>query len=1575
MAKAQPGAQFNATPLSGCTPLVVSFHDLSIGSPTQWKWDLGNSTISFLQNPIATYFNPGVYTIKLVVENALGKDSIIKINYITVYALPTVSFSANVVTGCYPLPVQFSNTSIPGSTSITSYLWDFGDGNSSTQANPAHIYNASGIYNVSLRVTNDAGCTKTLTLTNYINITSGVDAVFTNSAQTSCNPPTPVVFQNLSTGTGTLNYQWDFGDGNTSIQANPSHIYNATGTYTVQLIAISNIGCTDTITHTVTISSVQANFTEPATICVGAPALFVNTSVPTALSALWTFGDATGSTLISPVKTYTIPGTYNVKLVSNFGVCKDSITKTIVVLPKPANAFTGTPLISCVAPLTVTFSNTTTGASSYQWNFGDGNTSSTAAPVHTYTSTGNYTVTLITTNANGCRDTLIKQQYIKIQEPNVVLNNLPQQGCAPFTWTFAATVTSIDPITNYLWDFGDGNTSTAINPTHTFAAGVYDIQLIITTAGGCKDTIRRLQGIRSTIKPVPNFSATPREVCAFVPVVFTDLSTGTVSEWHWLFGDGGSSTTQNPSHEYTDTGYFTVTLIVGNYGCYDTLVMPNYIHVNPPIALFNVILNCNLPFVRTFTDQSIGADEWTWDFGDGNTSTLQNPIHIYATAGVFNVTLTVRNLTTGCSHSRTTPVIVADELADFAATQTVLCKQVSTTFNAVLHNVGGISNYSWLFGDGGSGSGNPVSHIYTASGLYSVRLIITDAAGCKDTTIKLNYIQVNGPIANFNASVAGSCLLSSVTFNDLSTTDGFNALVTWNWDYGDGIIETLTAPPFTHSYAGAGVYSVKLKITDAVGCTDSITKINLLIISTPVAAFSSVDTLSCPTKPIVFSNSSTGPGLSFLWNFGDGNTSTAATPTHAYAAAGIYSVQLMITDMYGCTDQIIKTNFIKIVAPVASFTVNDSVGTCPPLIVLFTNTSINQNTYQWDFGDGNFSNAISPSHFYNVAGSYMATLSITGPGGCVSVASKQITISGPRGDFSYTNIAGCKPLTVNFVATSLARTAFIWDFNDGNTITTTDSVISHTYTIPGIYVPKIILLDATGCTVPITGADTIVVTGVTANFTADTLLFCSYGSVQFTNASLSNDMITGYLWDFGDGNTSTAVSPAHFYATEGIFTPKLKVFTAMGCVDSLLAPVPVKIVKTPSIGITQSPNGCVPLQMNFTGNLLNADTSAIKWRWTFSDGRIDSLKILSPVLFNTAGIYNLQLIATNSSGCKDTAISSLEAFALPDVIASADKMICLGTGQNISAAGAVTYAWTPTTGLSCINCVSPVANPAVATTYFVTGATVNGCKDTDSITVSVKYPFTMIHGRGDTLCVGESASLTASGAATYLWTPTTGLNNSTSATVNASPTATTNYMLVGTDSLGCFKDTAYFPIVVYPIPVVAAGPDITMNVGQTITITPTISADITSAVWSPTTSIVNTVFPSVTIKPKETTQYRVDVYNGGGCTSSDLVMVFVLCNGANVFIPNTFSPNGDAANEVFFPRGTGLFTIKSARIFNRWGEVVFEKYNMTPNQASAGWDGTYKGQKLGTDVFIYMFEIICENKSVLIYKGDIALIR
>jgi len=1578
LSKAQLVPQFNATPVSGCAPLVVNFHDQSTGGATQWYWDLGNSTVSFIQNPSATYFNPGTYTIKLVIQNAAGtKDSIIKSQYITVYALPTVSFTASPLTGCYPLPVQFTDNSTAGSGSITGWLWDFGDGSSSTSANPSHIYTASGNYNVSLQITNSNGCTKTLTRTNYISIVAGVHAAFTNSAPLGCTVPETINFQNQSTGTGTLNYQWLFGDGGTSAAVSPAHTYTGAGTYTVTLIVTNSTGCSDTIRHSnISIGTVHANFDLPQTACAGAPVSFTNTSSPVPVSVMWNFGDATTSTVISPVKTYAAPGLYTVKLVSNFGGCSDSLTKDILIFPKPQSVFTGSPLQACSVPFTVNFTNSSVNVISSQWLFGDGGTSSATNPSYTYTTPGTYDVTLITMNQNGCTDTLKKTAYVKVQLPVATINNLPQQGCAPLSWTFNSTVNSIEPVTAYHWDFGDGTTSTAANPTHVFAAGVYDIQLIITTVNGCTDTITFPAGIKASVKPVPNFSATPRDACAKETISFTDLTTGTVTNWIWLFGDGGTSTEQNPVHEYEDTGYFNITLIVSNNGCMDTLVFNNYIHIKPPIAAFDVTLDCANHYTPVITDHSIGADEWHWDFGDGTTSVVPNPVHTYSSVGTYTISLTVVNHITGCDYTKTATITVADEHAAFTASLTTLCKNSSTDFTATsVHNPPAIVNYEWDFGDGATATGVTASHVYVTAGLYSVRLIITDVNGCKDTLNRNQYIRVNGPTANFAPSVPGSCLMTAITFTDQSVTDGTHALAQWHWYYGDGIDEVVTAPPFTHSYTNSGIYGVTLVVQDTYGCTDSIVKINLLTISTPVAAFASVDTVSCPNKPIVFTNTSTGPTLTYHWDFGDGATSTSPAPSHSYAADGLYTVQLTVTDIYGCVNTRVMPQYVRIATPAADFTVSDSVSTCPPLIVQFSNTSQNMATYAWDFGDGNTSAQQNPTHFYNVAGIYFARLSITSPGGCTSVKIQKIVVKGPSGTFHYAPLTGCSPLTVSFTAVTQSRSTFIWDFTDGNTLATSDSILTHTYTIPGIYVPKMILRDLAGCTVAITGTDTIKVNGVLAQFAADTLLRCSPGNVVFSNNSISNDVITGYLWHFGDGTTSTDPEPVHFYAAEGIYTASLTATTATGCVNTVTAPLPVKVVKTPQISLTQPASGCMPLTQSFNGSLLNADTSAINWHWNFSDGHTGNGQILSSVTFANAGVINTELIAVNSSGCRDTATGSFEVYAQPAIDAGQNISICRGSGKTLTAIGGVSYTWSPSAGLSCTNCASPVATPDSARTYTVTGYSSRGCSNTNTVHVDVNYPFVMQHGPGDTLCTGLSAILRASGAVSYSWSPSTGLNQTSGGTVTASPTTTTTYTVIGYDGKNCFADTAHYTVKVYPIPVVTAGADQHINVGRTITLTPTLSPDVTHVVWTPTVGVVSNHYPSVDVKPTTDMQYKVSVTNDGGCTASAMVNVFVLCNGTNVFIPNTFSPNGDGANDVFYPRGTGLFTIKQARIYNRWGEQVYEKYSFNANDASAGWDGTYKGQKLLPDVYVYMFEILCDNNTTLVYKGNIALIR
>lgn len=1580
-ATAQVAAQFSATPVSGCSPLIVRFTDESQGSPNQWRWDLGNGTISFLQNPSATYFSPGKYTVKLVARNASSEDSVVKTEYIEVFANPTIDFSASNTSGCYPLPVSFRDLTIPRSGTISSWLWDFGDGNTSTQQNPTHVYRTARNFSVTLQVRNSNGCVSTLTKTSLIQISSGVLAQFTNDNPQTCKAPVTINFQNQSTGTGAVNYSWDFGDGNTSGLLNPSHTYLTNGTYTVKLVLTNANGCTDTLIkeNAVTVGSVEAMFTAPQTACQGSVIQFANTSLPTPASVTWHFGDGNTSTQLNASHTYNAAGNYTIKMAANFGACIDSASTNIVVLAKPTAAFINSDSANCRAPFTVNFTNQSVNATSWNWSFGDGGTSTLQNPSYTYNNTGSFTVKLVTTNANGCSDSIIKANLVSIVLPVATIANVPDSGCTPFTKTFGVSLDIADPVISYTWNFGDGNTSTDASPTHTFNTdGSYNISVIVVTASGCRDTASVTGGVVASRKPTANFSANPLSSCAKNPITFTNLSTG-ANRWLWEFGDSTRSTLQNPVHQYLDTGYFDVKLKIWNGGCMDSLLIPNYILINPPIARFRVNFTCGSPFVRTFTDQSIGAEEWHWDFGDGNTSTVRNPAHTYAAPGLYTVTLRVVNNTFGCDYTSTRQVQIINTEAQFTTADTSVCKGDNVTFTTGL-SLANLTSLNWNFGDGSSSVNSGfqmtgIDHIFNRTGQFTVRLITTDRNGCMDTLIKTRYISVSGPVANFTPANAGSCLNATVVFNDNST--GTTPVQQWEWQYGDGASETLTAPPFSHLYTTAGSYIVKLRVTDAQGCADSTTLANPLIISSPNANFTTVDTISCPGKPVRFVNQSTGTNLIYRWNFGDNNTSASASPSHTYSSDGIYSIKLVITDPFGCSDSVTRISYVTVNSPVALYSLSDSSSNCPPLVVNFTNQSLNAQSIKWDFGDSTYSTDPNPAHFYNYPGIYIAKLIVTGTGGCIVTHERRITIKGPEGSFTYNPLEGCNPVTVDFTAHTNGRYSFVWDFNDGTTITNGDSVLSHTYTYPGKYVPKMILVDQTGCQVPITGHDSITVSTITSHFNFDNRLLCDSGIVSFSDSSVTTtgDAISLYQWNFGDNITSTAQNPAHQYIQTGIYYPELVTVSRMGCTDTLRSAVPIRVVASPRVNIISTGNGCTPLTVTFNSQLAVPDTSAITWQWNFANGNT-SLSASPPAQqYTAAGIYNVTLTGTNSSGCTDTATLAMESYAIPVINAGADFILCKGSGKTIETTGADTYTWSPAAGLSCTNCANPVTNTESNITYTVTGTSAQGCSAADSISVTIKEKSRITYSSGDSLCAGSSKKLLASGTDSYSWSPAAGLDNPNISEPTATPSVTTNYMVVGSDNIGCFKDTGYVNIRVNPIPTVEAGVDKTINVGQTIDLVPVISADVTNVVWNPTTGLFRNIYPGISVKPMENTEYNVEVKNRGGCLARDRVTVYVICNGSNIFIPNTFSPNGDGANDIFYPRGTGLFKIKSLRIFTRWGEIVFEKTNFDANNAAYGWDGTNKGQKASPDVFVYTLEVICDNGSVLTYRGNISLVK
>lgn len=1428
--KAQaPSANFTAATTSGCSPLVVNFQDLSTGNPTSWFWDFGNGATSTLKNPSTTYFNPGTYTVTLTATNQQGSNTITRSAFISIFGKPSVNFTVNDSAGCFPLRATFTDLSsaAPGTVN-NAWIWDFGDGSQSNQQNPTNVYTNSGNYTVTVRVTNDKGCFGVASKPAYIRINGGVQSAFSNTQPTVCKPPFSIAFTNASTGPGTLSYLWDFGDGTTSTAQNPTHLYTTPGSYTVTLTTTSSVGCSDTLrrTNLLNILNINTGISTPDSICVNAPVNVLNSSTPAPASAIWDFGDGTTSSVISPVKVYTVPGTYTIRLTNTYSYCTDTASRSIRVLPRPVANFSADSLVKCRPNMSVRFQDLSTNAVGWSWDFGDGNTSNQQNPTHTYTGFGYFNVRLIVTNRSGCTDTLRRDSLIRIVRPTISFPGLPQRGCIPYGVNFNAAINTLDAVTSYQWNFGDGNTSTGATPSHVYTnQGSYNVTLTITTSTGCTETASMGSAITVGRKPVVNFTAVPNPVCAFQQVQFSDL-TNEANEWFWQFGDGSTSSQQNPIHTYNDTGRFNVTLIAINSGCPDTLRRDTFIRVKPPIARYYFQTNCVNRRQFAFRDSSIGATSWFWDFGDGTTSTLQHPVHTFPAFGSYNVKLTVANDT--CSHSVTQTIQVVNVNPNFTANATNLCRVGSVTFQSFVVNTANVTNYTWVTGDGRTVSGpstSALAHDYHLSGTYTVTLITTDIYGCLDTITRPNYIRINGPTAGYTGTNRTGCKGLTAIFTDTSRSDGISPITSWRWDFGDGTSQTLSSnSPVQHTYPLAGTYTVKLVVRDAGGCSDSVTKINYVITTDPKAQFVSPDTLACPGSVVRFVNQSTGNGLSFQWQFGDGAGNTTPAPTHSYANTGFYTIKLVLTDEYNCRDSITKLNYIRVDRPRASYTISDSISACAPFEVNFTNTSTYYSSFMWNLAGG-MSTAANPTQYYFLPGTYQTYLAITSPGGCVDTAFKTISVYDTVGTrITYQPLSGCKPLTVDLKAFTNAPVRYTWDLGDGVLVNTPADSLRHVYNFFGDFVPKVILTDPSGCVIPVTGPDTIRIIGVTAKFGLDKKLLCDSGRIQFIDSTTFNDSTVLYTWNFGDGTTSNIRHPAHQYSTPGFYTISLAVQTQNNCADTFTLNNVLKIAQSPLITIGGDSIVCINGFMDHLGVFLRSDTANGNtiWSWRFPNNNTSTLQNPVKQQYTVAGTFTAQTIATNSDGCADTATKQLIIHPLPVITMPAQLVKTAGVPITIPvtySSNTATYNWTPIENLSCTNCPQPETNT------------------------------------------------------------------------------------------------------------------------------------------------------------KFNKKYIVSVVDSNTCQNRRQVEIIVTCPNNNVFVPNTFSPNGDGANDVFIVRGKGLERVKLLRIFNRWGQVVFEKANFPVNDPMYGWDGKFAGKPALPDVYVYQLEVFCENSQVIRFDGNVALIQ
>ena len=658
----------------------------------------------------------------------------------------------------------------------------------------------------------------------------------------------------------------------------------------------------------------------------------------------------------------------------------------IVVGLYPVADFSANP-VSGSPPLVVAFTDQSGGSTprTYQWNFGDGGTSTEKNPVHTYTAVGVYPVTLTITNSYGT-DSKTKPDYIHAGiGPVADFGATPQSGTLPLAVAFKDMSTG-NP-TTWSWIFGDGGTSSEQNPSHIYTkAGTYDVRLTVTNAFGTSTKIKT--GYISTgLPPIADFTSGARAGSIPLSVKFTDASKGGPTSWSWDFGDGSTSTQQNPSHIYTKAGTYAVTLTAKNAYGSDSNTKVGFVTAGAgPVAEFTADQRLGIaPLTVKFTDLSTGnPTTWSWTFGDGTTSTEENPVHVYKLEGAYDVSLTVTNsygtdtetktgivCTATCGSGASGYIVVGrTPVADFSANPVSGSPPLVVAFTDKSTGATPMT-YQWDFGDGGASADRNPTHTYTTSGVYPVTLTITNSFGT-DSETKVDYLHVGiGPVADFGAIPQSGTLPLAVAFKDMSTGNP----ATWSWTFGDGGASREQNP--SHTYTKAGTYTVSLTVANAFGTS---TKTKTGYISTgvpPIADFTSGARAGSIPLPVKFTDASKGGPTSWSWDFGDGGTSTVENPSHTYTIAGTYAVTLTAKNAYG-SDSETKIGFVTAGGkPVADFTADQRVGV-KPFTVKFTDLSTgNPTTWAWDFGDGTKSIEQNPVHVYQVEGAYDVTLTVT----------------------------------------------------------------------------------------------------------------------------------------------------------------------------------------------------------------------------------------------------------------------------------------------------------------------------------------------------------------------------------------------------------------------------------------------------------------------------------------------------------------------------------------------------------------------------------------------------------------------
>jgi gliding motility-associated-like protein len=956
--------------------------------------------------------------------------------------------------------------------------------------------------------------------------------------------------------------------------------------------------------------------------------------------------------------------------------------------------------------------------------------------------------------------------------------------------------------------------------------------------------------------PTANFTANPLVVCVGVPVSFTNTSTpngsSAIVSSAWDFGDGALSNLTSPSHAFSTAGTFTITLVVTNAnGTVDAEIKSSYITVNPlPVVAFSVNgLGCTVPLTLSFSNSSSSGTNFSqsWNFGNSQTSTLANPPNItYNAAGSYTINLSVTNTTTSCVANSSQNIQVANFQAGITA-PSVGCVGQSVAFQD--NSTAGANSWGWNFGGQGTSNLENPTFSFSAPGTYTVQLTSQNtSSGCTSTITQPINIQANtNPI--FSANPTSNCAPGSIQFTSSTTLPG-----TYVWNFGDGQTFTGITPP-PHIYAQSGYYDVTLTLTTAAGCSGTTILNDYIHMTNVEAGFFAIDTAGCDPLVVNFVDTSftpSNPIVSWQWNFGNGNTYNGHFPPTQTYQIGVYDVQLIITTQSGCTDTIIKNDYVTVGhIDSVSFTYTPLIA-CSNEDVNFTSSTYisvphnaNEVSYFWDFGDGS-SIEQNPSHQFESDTGYFDVMFIADFRGCKDTFTVEdaVYILAPIAAFSPDAYLFCNPssfpLNVNIDDNSIHgvlsdNVAMHYEFFDGSpNVNFTNAQLdvpnggntSHTYPTYGSYsIEQVVHNYTTGCSDSITSTITISQLASQFNMSNDTV--CNGTAINFTDVSTSWSSATSshpvidWYYNMGNGQTiHNGPNQNYTYPAPGNYTVSLLVINSVGCSSTVTKTV--KVVNKPIAGLLANEySGCSPFTVPFTNTSFSFANGLplASFNTTFSDDNsiLNTTNVNQPIVhtFFGEGAYTASIVATDIFGCTSFPSSVTITITKPNADFEIDSVFCaLDTNATLNLSTGtpnLSYEWflnNTLIGTSTDTLVS-LTNPNNGQLFNTHNLSLvctdgNGCKDTMNRTLIMSTPLAIpnfyftgavpnANGEYDCppiFCLFQDSSFSYGDITAWNWSFGNGNN---SILQNPSNTLVTNgsfdLNFIVTDEYGCTDDT------------------------------------------------------------------------------------------------------------------------------------------------------------------------------------------